>query len=284
MTGAFTQNESRNVTLGSLAPIIPPAILTFYLVMLLAFSKSIIEAITNFFVIGPTGPRKGYNLFTSLLFILFITIAIVMLTRSKPTVLIAFLGVLQKAAALFTSATTISQTQSARTGNAITGSTQGLFLIFYSLIVFLVIFVVSLTYIIIAFHRGVVSNRSEGMFPQDTTNEKATEIVRRTVKMLESGHNYRDAIVDCYRQMCVLLAEAGLEIGLAQTAREFSMQASNKLKTGKDAVNILTFLFEEARYSRHSLSADKRSIAIAQLRILERELTGVLATNIESVH
>jgi hypothetical protein len=82
--------------------------------------------------------------------------------------------------------------------------------------------------------------------------------------------------------MCRLLAEIGLEIGLAQTPREFALQASKKLRFGKEAVNTLTFLFEEARYSQHSLGDDKRSIAISQLTTLQNALADELAVNIES--
>jgi len=285
MTGAFThQIGSRNVTLGLLGPILPPAFLTFYLILILVFSKSIIEAITNFFVIGPSGPRKGNNLFISLLFFLFITIVIAILSRSNPAVLLAFLGALQQAATLFTSATRISHSQTAWTSNVMMSATQSSFLIYYSFIVFGAIFVVSLTYILIAFHRGVVSNRSDVIVPGYIAKEKATEIVRRTVKMLESGRNYHDTILDCYRQMCILLGETGLMIGSEQTAREFSLQASNKLQFGREAVQVLTFLFEEARYSQHSLDDRKRSLAISQLRTLERELGDVLAMNLESRH
>jgi len=285
MTGAFTQQTgSRNLTLGLLAPILPPAVLTFYLIVIVVFSKSIIEAITNFFVIGPKGQRKGNSLFTSLLFFLFITIAIIILSRSNPAVLVAFLGALQQAATLFTSVTTISHNQAAQTANAIMKPTQTVFLIYYSFIVFVAIFLVSLTYILIAFRRGAASNRSDPIIPGISAKEKATEIVGRAVKMLESGHDYQSTILDCYRQMCILLAETGLEIGSAQTAREFSLQTSNKLQSGAEAVNVLTFLFEEARYSQHSLGGEKRTLAISQLRTLEHQLANVLAMNIESGH
>jgi len=263
--------------LGLLAPFLPAAFLTFYLIVLLAFSKTIIEAITNFFVIGPSGPRPGSNTLTSLLISAFIVITIVALMRANPTVMLAFLGAIQQAAILFTSAT---QLHSAST-IASTASTQTLFLTYYSLIAFGSIFIISLTLLLIAFRRGVISNRREAV-TRDTIQQRATMVVRRTVKMLESGNNYQETILACYKQMCTLLAEIGLEIGLAQTPREFALQASKKLRFGKEAVNTLTFLFEEARYSQHSLGDDKRSIAISQLTTLQNELTDELAVNIES--
>jgi len=269
MTGAFThQTESLKAAPSLIAPFLPSAFLTFYLIVLLAFSKTIIEAITNFFVMGPSGPRRGSNLLTSLLFFLFIAITIIALMRSNPSVVINVFDAIQQAAILFTS---IAQFHSASTINNPAASTQTLFLIYYSLIAFGSIFVVSLTFLLIAFRRGVISNR-RAVTPGDTIKQKATEVVRRTVRMLESGNNYQETILACYRQMCTLLAEIGLEIGLAETPREFALQASEKLRFGKEAVNTLTFLFEEARYSRHSLGDDKRSIAISQLTTLENEL------------
>jgi uncharacterized protein DUF4129 len=279
MTGAFTQQSgSAKPMLGLLAPFLPAAFLTFYLIVLLAFSRTIIEAITNFFVIGPSGPRPGGNILTSLLISAFIVITIVAFMRSNPSVMLAFLGAIQQAAILFTSAT---QLHSASTITS-TASTQTLFLTYYSLIAFGSIFIISLTLLLIAFRRGVISNRRGAVTREDTIKQRATVVVRRTVSMLESGNNYQETILSCYKQMCTLLAEIGLEIGLAQTPREFALQASKKLRVGKEAVNILTFLFEEARYSQHSLSDDKRSIAISQLTTLQNELTDELAVNIES--
>jgi len=280
MTGAFIQQTgSAKPTLGLLAPFLPAAFLTFYLIMLLAFSGTIIEAITNFFVIGPSGPRPGSNILTSLLFLAFVVITTVAFMRSNPSAMLAFLGAIQQAAILFTS---VTQLHSASTISTSTASTQTLFLTYYSLIAFGSIFVVSLTLLLIAFRRGVISNRSETVTREDTIKQKATEVVRRTVKMLESGNSYQEAILACYRQMCTLLEEIGLEIGLAQTPREFASQASKKLRFGKEAVNTLTFLFEEARYSKHSLGDDKRSIAITQLTALQNELADELTVNIES--
>ena len=279
MTGAFTQQTGAGKASLSLAPFLPPALLTFYLIMLLAFSKTIIEAITNFFVVGPSGPRPGSNLLTSLLFFLLIGITIAALMRSNPTAVIALLGAIQQAAILFTSAT---QIHSASTTETSAASPETLFLTYYSFIAFGSIFAVSLAFLLIAFRRGVISNRGETTTPGDTIKQKATEVVGKTVRMLESGNNYQETILACYRQMCILLAEIGLEIGLAETPREFALQASKKLRFGKEAVNTLTFLFEEARYSQHSLGDDKRSIAISQLTTLEKELSEELAVNIES--
>ena len=280
MTGAFTQQSgSAKPMLGLLAPFLPAAFLTFYLIVLLAFSRTIIEAITNFFVIGPSGPRPGSNILTSLLISAFIVITIVAFMRSNPSDILVFLGAIQQAAILFTSATQLHLASTISTSEA---STQTLFLTYYSLIAFGSIFVISLTLLLIAFRRGVISNRSESVTREDTIKQRATVVVRRTVKMLESGNNYQETILACYKQMCTLLAEIGLEIGLAQTPREFALQASKKLRFGKEAVNTLTFLFEEARYSQHSLGDDKRSIAISQLTTLQNELTDELAVNIES--
>ena len=278
MTGAFTQQtESAKATLGVLAPFLPPAFLTFYLIILLVFSRTIIDAVSNFFVVGPSGPRPGSSLLTSLLFFLFVVITIVAVMRGNPSAVIAFLGAIQQAAALFSSAT---QLYPASTVKASTGTAQLLFLMYYSLIAFVSIFVISLSFLLIAFRRGVITNRTEAVTPGDTVKRKATAVVRNTVRLLMSGNNYQETILDCYRQMCTLLAEIGLEIGLAQTPREFALQASKKLRFGKEAVNTLTFLFEEARYSQHSLGDDKRSVAISQLSTLENELAYELKVNI----
>lgn len=277
MTGAFTQQTGAGkTTLSLLAPFLPPAFLTFYLIVLLVFSKTIIEAITNFFVIGPSGPRPGSSLLTSLFFFLFVVITIVAIVRVNPNIVITFLGAIQQVATLFTSATQFRATSTIE--NSAT-STQTIFLISYSLIVFVSIFVISLTFLLVAFRRGVISNR-RAVTSGGVIKQKATEVIRRTLTMLEAGNNYQETILACYRQMCVLLAEVGLEIGLAQTPREFAQLSSGKLRFGKEAVNTLTFLFEEARYSQHSVGDDKRTKAISQLTILQNELASELTFKI----
>ena len=278
MTGTFTQQKGPTKGTLSLAPFLAPAFLTFYLIVLLAFSKTIIEAITNFFVIGQSGPRRGSNLFTSLIFLILVTISVVAFVRSNPNAAIAALSVIQQAAVFLTS---ITQFQVTSTPKSSSLSSQTLFLAYYSFIAFVSIFVISLTFLLIAFRRGIISNRTSRLGPGDTIKQRATEVVRRTVRMLESGDNYQETILSCYRQMCTLLAEIGLEIGLAETPREFAVQVSEKLRVGEEAVKTLTFLFEEARYSQHSLGPDKRRIAISQLTTLQDELANELADRIE---
>ena len=77
--------------------------------------------------------------------------------------------------------------------------------------------------------------------------------------------------------MCEMLSREGLNIRLDETAREFSAEASSKLRLGSDAVRSLTFLFEEARYSAHDIEEEKRTAALSELEILERALARIVS-------
>jgi len=72
--------------------------------------------------------------------------------------------------------------------------------------------------------------------------------------------------------MCNVLLDCGFRIAPTQTASEFARNVSIRLGLGGSAVNGLTFLFEEARYSNHQIDDSRRADAISQLENLERSL------------
>jgi len=274
ITGAFAQRtESSKTVLGVIAPIFPPAFLTFYLIMLLIFGKTIIDALAAFFAAAPKDAHhtSGLWFFASLIAVLLVTITIVVLMRTSPATLFGVLNAIQETVIIFRSAVSFSQFS---VGRNQTPSAQMLFLTYYSFFAFGAIVTTSAILLLAGFRRAVAFNREDSNLGY-AVPEKAAEIVGRAVTTLQSGADYQDVIIACYKQMCIILAHGGLEIGLTQTAREFAEQVCRKLRIGKEAVRGLTFLFEEARYSQHSVGNDKRSTALSQLASLKRELTRV---------
>jgi len=104
--------------------------------------------------------------------------------------------------------------------------------------------------------------------------QEALGIVRRAAQGLRASGEYRTIVLRCYKQMCEMLSQDGLNIRVDETAREFSGEVSSKLRLGSDAVRSLTFLFEEARYSAHDIDGGKRAAALNELEILEHVLSG----------
>ena len=73
--------------------------------------------------------------------------------------------------------------------------------------------------------------------------------------------------------MCMILSDAGIVQIHSDTAREFAEDVSLKLRAGSDAVQALTFLFEEARYSNHQITEEKRVMAVQYLESLQQALS-----------
>jgi len=272
LTGTFAQHtESGKTVLGVVAPTLPPAFLTLYLILLLLFSTTIIDALAAFFMaaVRKTHRESSLWLLPSLVAVLCITVIIVLLIRTSPTTLMSVLITFQEAVAILRN---VGNSQlSGRTQM----SNQMLFLSYYTFFAFGGIVIISVVLLLTAFHRAVSFSREDANVGYDEVQEKAIEIVGKAVTTLKSGADYQDVIIACYKQMCTLLAVVGLEIQLTQTASEFANQVCQKLRIGKESVRGLTFLFEEARYSHHSVGNDKRSTAISLLASLKHELARV---------
>jgi hypothetical protein len=107
--------------------------------------------------------------------------------------------------------------------------------------------------------------------------KEAAEVVGQTISSLETTKEFHGVIVECYRKMCKILADTGLEITPTDTAREFSANISTRLSVGNEAVRALTFLFEEARYSNHDMREETREEALSLLNALQQALSVMVA-------
>ena len=103
---------------------------------------------------------------------------------------------------------------------------------------------------------------------------EAASAVRRTLLDLETGTDFRTAVMACYQRMCSLLAARGVARQEALTAREIERLALAELGLSQGSVDDLTNLFEEARYSTHEIGPRQRDRAVDCLTSIRRELEG----------
>ncbi len=98
--------------------------------------------------------------------------------------------------------------------------------------------------------------------------------VRTAIQDLESGGDFRAAVLRCYKSMVLLFQTRGLRADPSQTAREFEADALRSLGVSREGVDDLTSLFEEARYSRHAIGEPQRDAALDSLRAIRGQLEG----------
>lgn len=102
--------------------------------------------------------------------------------------------------------------------------------------------------------------------------EEISSAIDEAVEKLNRGYDGRDAIISSYEQMCSLLEDQGVGNSNFLTPREFKEKALDQLDIDSGPMEDLTDMFEEARYSSHSLTDDQREAAIEDLKRLNQEL------------
>lgn len=106
------------------------------------------------------------------------------------------------------------------------------------------------------------------------SKKELARAVRTAIQDLESGGDFRGAVLRCYRSMVLLFEARGRRVRPEQTAREFEAEALAAVGVSREGVDRLTSLFEEARYSAHEIREAQRDAAIASLTAIRKELEG----------
>lgn len=88
------------------------------------------------------------------------------------------------------------------------------------------------------------------------------DIATNTINRLENEDDYRQAVINCYHQMCDWLGRQGVEKQEFQTPREFAMASKDYLRVPPETIYTLTQIFEKARYSKHEVNVDDKNQAI----------------------
>jgi hypothetical protein len=121
--------------------------------------------------------------------------------------------------------------------------------------------------------RGVrPSPEWDDAFPVPNARAAAVVAVQTTIQELEGGVDVRAAILGCFQRFCTLLGARGITDQGALTPRELEALAIGRLTVSHEAAEILTSLFEEARYSEHPLGEADRVRAIESLGRIQAAL------------
>lgn len=271
LSGTMAGGISTRPVLSTLAPILFLAFLTWYLALLVANRNEVIAAFAAILLSqSREKPAKGSLLLSIVAYGLLIVVALVFFSSGIPQRMISQLQgsilSLQNA-----NQTAPPPTQVTPLSTLIPTQVMS----YYGSLVFFAIFAVSLFTIIrgvqLAFqNRGVSTDefKAEYDLKQDAANA-----VREAISTLKNTKAYREPILQCYKKMCQVLSAAGLVTDQTETAREFAQKISEKLRIGSNAVRGLTFLFEEARYSDHDITEQKRILAVQYLESLQKALS-----------
>jgi hypothetical protein len=267
MTAVVLGRAPHASALGGITPFILPAILTFTFLVVLAYGKVIIAMLAALFLkrSKQDGPKVGF--LATLLGYIVLAIAIILVIRS---------GGIQKFLSLFQQTATLIQSTGARilpTNQGIQSAPSALTvaLSYYTALIFAGIVFVYVVFFFAALR--LAFRQTHEPLSGEQTKFEALQVVQQAMKSLTSKAEYEETILKCYRQMCDVLRGRGFVITSDQTAREFASTVSQKLGLGSDAVKGLTFLFEEARYSAHIMTDDKRRSAVNELRSIENALS-----------
>lgn len=110
-----------------------------------------------------------------------------------------------------------------------------------------------------------VSRRAALPVSKEASREPAKAVIRDAIRELELGSDVRSTILLCFHRFCSLLGTRGIRAQDPLTPRELEGLAIRELHVSRDATSDLTSLFEEARYSDHSLQEDHRRRALSSL-------------------
>lgn len=98
--------------------------------------------------------------------------------------------------------------------------------------------------------------------------------IGESIDDLEAEPDARRAVIAAYARMESVLARSGLRREPSETPLEYLRRVLLGLKARGDAVQALTGLFEEARFSRHEIDASMKREAIGALRTIRDDLQG----------
>ncbi len=122
------------------------------------------------------------------------------------------------------------------------------------------------------FHLGTNLRKLRISEPGTRGRWLAARAVRATISELQLGADVRGAILACYQRFCTLLGDRGISYQEALTPREIEDLAVHRLAVSSDSAEALTSLFEEARYSVHSLGDADRDRAVHSLETIRADL------------
>ncbi len=266
LTGTIVRSVARAPQLGGLAPLLILTLMTWYLILLIVNRKEIIAGIAAMFKVrNPEFPRTSFRL-TIIVYAAVLCSAIIILWMGVPQrILSGMQGIITPLGA----GTGSSQPPL----NPMAGFFPSVAVVSLGVLVITAIFLTSFILLMGGLRLALNSRQMRADDTSEEVQEEAATIIQQTITALKAEKEYHEIILQCYVKMCRILAKAGIELTPAETAREFADSISTKLQVGEKAVSGLTFLFEEARYSNHEISEEKRIQALSYLASLQRALS-----------
>ena len=109
--------------------------------------------------------------------------------------------------------------------------------------------------------------------------QEGQEAVRDAIRMLDEDvmEDPRTKILACYQRMISAARDLGAPVGLDRTARELEKGIREMFLLRGDGIATLTVLFEEARYSLHTVSEEDSRQARECLLEIQGELNGTFS-------
>lgn len=109
---------------------------------------------------------------------------------------------------------------------------------------------------------------------EQTVAEDIAASIGGAIEDLESEPDARRAVIAAYARMESVLARNGLRRRPSETPVEYLRRILDGLTSRGDSVARLTSLFEQAKFSRHTIDASMKQDAIAALREIRDDLRG----------
>lgn len=120
--------------------------------------------------------------------------------------------------------------------------------------------------------RTYLEESKEAEKDQSQIEDDISESVDKAIRDLKEGKDTRSTVIRCYQKMSYVLEDHGVTYDQFMTPREFEEHAVNKLGISRDKISDLTDIFEEARYSSHTLEESQRDAALKNLKLLREEI------------
>lgn len=111
-----------------------------------------------------------------------------------------------------------------------------------------------------------------GPLPQTTVAEDLVASMTDAIDDLEAEPDARAAVIAAYARMEGVFARHGLRRRPSETPLEYLRRVLLGLTARADAVGRLTWLFEQAKFSRHDIDASMKHEAIGALREIREDL------------
>jgi hypothetical protein len=111
---------------------------------------------------------------------------------------------------------------------------------------------------------------------EQTVAEDFAASIGDAIDELESEPDARRAVIAAYARMETVLARNGLRRRPSETPVEYLRRILLGLTSRGDSVSRLTSLFEQAKFSRHTIDASMKEDAIGALREIREDLQGAV--------